>query len=368
MRPPLAGRRIVVTTDAVGGVWRYALDVAAGLVRRDIRAALLGMGPEPSAAQRAEAWAAGVDVGWLDDRLDWTAGGIEAAEGLARDLDAHPMVRGADLLHLNAPALHGAGEGRLPTVVAAHSCLTTWWRGVRGTAPPEDWGWHRRLTARGLRRATVAVAPSRSFAEDLVAVYGPLPSLRVVQNGAWPVAPLPREDVVLAVGRWWDPAKNAETLDAAAALIDWTVQAAGPQSSPGGERIPLRHLQLLGTLGPAAIGERLGRAPIHVSVALYEPFGLSVLEAASAGAALVLSDIPTFRELWEGAALFVDPGDPADVARAVNGLIADRALRRRLGQDAARRASLYTLERQVDGLTDAYTQALGHGAAQAVRP
>ena len=45
--------------------------------------------------------------------------------------------------------------------------------------------------------------------------------------------------------------------------------------------------------------------PIFVSVSRYEPFGLAVLEAAHAGCALVLSDIPTFRELWQGAASFV---------------------------------------------------------------
>jgi glycosyltransferase involved in cell wall biosynthesis len=368
VRPPLAGRRIVITADAVGGVWRYALDVAAGLVRRDVRAAVLGMGPEPSGAQVAEARAAGVALDWLDDRLDWTMREPAEAEALARDLGRHPMVRAADILHLNAPALHGAGEAPRPTVVAAHSCLTTWSRGVRGAAPPAEWEWHRRLTARGLRMAAVAVAPSRAFAQDLVAAYGPLPALRVVPNGARPVPALPREDVVLAVGRWWDPAKNAQTLDAAAGRIDWTVQAAGPLAGPGGERIPLRRAQLLGTLGAAAMAERLGRAPIHLSLALYEPFGLSVLEAASAGAALVLSDIATFRELWEGAAIFVDPRDPDDVAQAVNGIIADPALCRRLGADAARRAGRYTLERQVDGLLEAYAAAFDHIPAQAVRP
>jgi glycosyltransferase involved in cell wall biosynthesis len=367
VRPPLAGRRIVITADAVGGVWRYALDVAAGLVRRDVRAAVLGMGPEPSGAQLAEARAAGVALDWLDDRLDWTMRGPAEAEALARDLGRHPMLRAADILHLNAPALHGAGEAPRPTVVAAHSCLTTWSRGVRGAAPPAEWAWHRRLTARGLRRAAVAVAPSRAFAQDLVAAYGPLPALRVLPNGAVPVAPLPREDVVLAAGRWWDPAKNIETLDAAAARIDWPAQAAGSVSGPRGERVTARHLQLLGTLGAGEMAERLGRAPIHVSLALYEPFGLSVLEAASAGAALVLSDIPTFRELWEGAALFVGPRDAEDVARAVNGLIADPGLRRRLGADAARRASLYSLERQVGGLIEAYATALAPSPGQKVR-
>ena len=40
-------------------------------------------------------------------------------------------------------------------------------------------------------------------------------------------------------------------------------------------------------------------------MARYEPFGLAVLEAAQAGMRLVLSDIPSFRELWDGAATFV---------------------------------------------------------------
>ena len=51
----------------------------------------------------------------------------------------------------------------------------------------------------------------------------------------------------------------------------------------------------------------MARTAVFVSPALYEPFGLAVLEAAQAGCALVLSDIPTFRELWDGVALFVAP-------------------------------------------------------------
>ena len=57
----------------------------------------------------------------------------------------------------------------------------------------------------------------------------------------------------------------------------------------------------------------MARAAIFVSSSVYEPFGLAVLEAAGSGAALVLSDIPTFRELWDEAALFAPPGDAAGI-------------------------------------------------------
>jgi glycosyltransferase involved in cell wall biosynthesis len=47
-----------------------------------------------------------------------------------------------------------------------------------------------------------------------------------------------------------------------------------------------------------------------VAPSLYEPFGLAVAEAARAARPLVLSDIPTFRELWGDAALTSRPAMP----------------------------------------------------------
>lgn len=358
MIPVLKGRRLAITTDAVGGVWRYAMDVAAGFAARGVKVTLIGLGPAPGRAQRQEAAAAGVDLDWLDGRLDWTAADADAATALARDLGERVAAAEADLLHLNAPALLGAANFPAETVVAAHSCLASWWRAVRGTPLPPEWQWHKRLSARGLRRASVAIVPSAAFAADLGALHGPLPALRVVPNAARPVPARRKVDEVLAAGRWWDEGKNLASLDAAAASVAWPVLAAGSTRSPSGETASAGHVRLLGSLDAAGMAAHLGRASIFVSLSLYEPFGLAVLEAASAGAALVLSDIPTFREIWEGVALFVDPSRPEEAARAVNALIADPGLRLRLGQNAQLRAGRYSLRRQLEGLDTAYRDAL----------
>ena len=124
-----------------------------------------------------------------------------------------------------------------------------------------------------------------------------------------------RQAVVLTAGRLWDEAKNLRTLDAAAAGIRWPVLAAGPTRGPDGQEIRLEHVVALGTLDGAALEDRLRRASVFASLAIYEPFGLAVLEAALAGCALVLSDTATFRELWQDAALFVPPDDPRRGAR-----------------------------------------------------
>ena len=59
----------------------------------------------------------------------------------------------------------------------------------------------------------------------------------------------------------------------------------------------------------------MGRAAIYALPARYEPFGLSILEAALSGCALVIGDIPSLREIWADAALFV-PSDGHDAPLA----------------------------------------------------
>ena len=47
-------QRVLMTVDAVGGVWRYALSAARGLAAHGIAVRLLGMGPPPGSDLAAE--------------------------------------------------------------------------------------------------------------------------------------------------------------------------------------------------------------------------------------------------------------------------------------------------------------------------
>jgi glycosyltransferase involved in cell wall biosynthesis len=109
----------------------------------------------------------------------------------------------------------------------------------------------------------------------------------------------------------------------------------------------------------------MARAGIVASPSLYEPFGLAALEGALAGAALVLSDIPTYRELWDEAALFAPAGDPDALRHALNRLARDTDLRLELRQKARARATQFSPAAQATQMRAIYRDLL-HARAGAL--
>ena len=337
--------RLLITADAVGGIWQYATDLARGLLPLGIEPIIASLGPSPSAAQRrsVDTKVALIDTG---QPLDWLAGrpaevlrAGEAIAALAEQLEV-------DLVQLNTPALAAGEAFGVPTVAVAHSCVATWWAAVKDGALPADLAWRAGLHARGLVAGDRVVAPSAAFAESTRRAYGLPIAPTVVHNGrrALAAASSAQHDCALTVARLWDPGKNAGVLDAAAESLPFPFYAAGPCTGPNGDAIELRHAHALGAIDERQLGLRLAAGPVFASAALYEPFGLAVLEAAAAGCPLVLSDIPTFRELWSGVAAFIAPDDAAGFAEAIGLIVEDNFARAEMGRRSRARAALYSVE------------------------
>jgi glycogen(starch) synthase len=347
---------VLMTTDALGGVWTYALDLAQGLTHRGVAVTLAVLGPSPSTGQRAAAGARGVRLIETGLPLDWLAGDPGSVAEAARRLGA--LAASADLVHLNNPAFAADAGFQVPVVGVCHSCVGTWWDAAGAGAAPADFAWRTAMLAKGYSACDALIAPTAAFARDTRRRYGV--DTVVVCNGLAPrEAPLSaggREALVMTSGRLWDRGKNVAALDRAAALMRGRVAAAGALASPGGETVRLEAIEPLGLLERSAIAGRLAEAPVFASLAVYEPFGLGVLEAAQAGCALVLSAIPTFRELWDGAAVFVDADAPAEVARVLDGLLEAPEHAAWLGSLAAARAARFSLDAMVEGVLAVYSR------------
>lgn len=353
--------RLLMTVDGVGGVWQYATDLARALGQSGVETILVLLGPPPPLDQRAAARAIpGVTLVETDLTLDWLAETPAQVALAGRKIAELARHMRADLVQLNQPALAADATFSVPVVAVAHSCLATWWEGVEGTPLPEDFAWRAALHGQGLRSASRAVAPSAAFARATQAAYQ-LPDLpAAVHNGRSLRVPAAAaiHDFALAAGRLWDRGKDIATLDRAAARLGIPVKAAGLLQGPHGECTTLQHVHAMGMVSEDALADCLAARPVFVSTAVYEPFGLAVLEAAAAGCPLVLSDIPTFRELWDGAASFVVPGDDAGFAAAVEQLIGDTPLRLRRGDMARAAASRFTTRRMVDEMLAIYRSAI----------
>ena len=338
--------RLLMTTDAVGGTWRYSVDLAEGLADCGIRTVLAVLGPSASPAQHAEAEAVpGLRLVQTGLPLDWTATTPLKLAQASERLAGLAALAGASSVHLHAPALVGAARWPAPVVAVAHSCVATWWRAVRDGPMPDDFAWRGTATRAGLLAADAVITPTAAHARATEAAYGLVP-IRVVHNGsrARPTPARPRCPGVLTAGRLWDPGKAADWLDRIAPMLDVPILAAGPTRSPGGFEVRFDHLRLLGTLASDALAAEYAEATVFASMARYEPFGLAVLEAAQSGMALVLSDTPGFRELWDGAAIFV--AEEAGLLPALQQALAAPESWAVRAQERARR---YTIEKMAVG-------------------
>ena len=127
--------RIMLTADAVGGVWRYCLELAAGFGARGAEVLLAVMGPTPDATRMGHATQVlGVSVRPTGLPLDWLAeneADVAAASAGLADLAAE---WGAETIQLHAPAYAAFGSWPAPVVAAAHSCVGTWWGAGTGRA------------------------------------------------------------------------------------------------------------------------------------------------------------------------------------------------------------------------------------------
>lgn len=366
--PAMTGR-ILLTADAVGGVWTYALELARGLAAADVETTLVVLGPPPSAVQLHDAGTiSGLNVIQTEFPLDWSLeADVRRIEQSAVGLAGLASDIRADVVHLNSPILASGARFPVPVVGVAHSCVATWWGAVMGNAPlPDEFVWRSELLRLGYQRCDALIAPTEAFAAATAAVHRLAAKPMVVHNGrdlhirAPTVAPAA---TIFTAGRLWDAGKNGLTLDRAAAMLTEPIYAAGSLSGPDGQVVRFDHLRALGKLNDDQVAAWLAARPIFVSVSRYEPFGLAVLEAAHAGCPLVLSDIPTFRELWRDAASFVPADDVVAIATALRDLVEQPDLRRRLGNAAAKRAAAYSTARMTEHMLALYAQAAQRVAA-----
>lgn len=361
--------RILMTADGTEGVWSYVMELAHALRSSGIDLLLAVMGPPLSPQQRAQA-ARMVHVGlceksftleWMNDPWqDVTRAGDWLLE-LEEQFEPH-------VVHLNHYS-HGSLPWSAPVMISAHGCVLSWWRAIHGDQSPHpSWNRYHAEVSAGLRGANIVVASTCTMLEVLTRLYAPTPRFLHFQNGARvpefraiPVGcdaarfrPVVKREFILSAGCPGDKAQNLEMLDAVAQDFPWPMVLAskGPLADVRCSTLP--HLHAIHTPDAEEMACKLGQAAIFTLPARYEPFGYTALEAALAGCALVLGDIPNLRETWGEAALFAPPDDQEAFAAVLHGLVKDADLRREMAARARARGLQLSPEKMADSILECY--------------
>lgn len=361
---------VLMTADCVGGVWTYVRELVSNFSRRGVRVTLVSFGEIPTPEQTR--WMedlSGVEFRPTGFPLEWMCG-VEADLELSAKylLDVIAEIQ-PDLLHLNQ-YFYGSLDCDLPRIVVAHSDVLSWSEAVNGAAPPAsswlDWYW--RIVRSGLTAADCVVAPSQWMLAALGRHYGSLQNACVIHNGRSPdlFSPhLSKQDYALSVGRLWDGGKQLKLLCQAGLAMDCYIAGSDrhPDASLQAEHslrtVNLPRLHFLGELTERELTRLYGRASVYVATSRYEPFGLAPLEAALSRCALVLNDLPTFREIWQQDAIYFERNDPGSLLRNLADLQRKPELSKKYGSRALQRAqSRFTSNTMTDSYLHLYQSVI----------
>ena len=123
----------------------------------------------------------------------------------------------------------------------------------------------------------------------------------------------------------------------------------------------------LGYVSDSALAELYRRCAVFCYPSLGEGFGLPVLEAMAAGAAVLTSNLSSLPEVGGDAVAYADPHDAQSIASTLERVLEDERTRIDLGKRARERAAEFSWERFTEQVLDAllaaaYARAPAHRA------
>ena len=361
--------RVLMTTDAVGGVWTYSQELTRGLLARGCKVMLVSMGRQPSPAQHrwasamADLWPGGFSYFPTEFKLEWMQDGSRCYEESREFLLSCAAAFGAEVLHSNQ-LCYGALPTDIPKIVVAHSDVLSWSAACLGHYPdPSPWiDAYRKIVFAGLQGADAVVCPTEWMRGEMIRNYDCCSNWMVIPNGRTLAAPArPRTLRAITCGRLWDEAKNIRLLEGLELAMPLAIagEAEFDREAYDGVHKP----NMFGRLTEQEMLDLFSESSVYIAASRYEPFGLAPLEAALCGCAIVANDIPSLREVWDDAAVYFEQNDGASLSAAVAELSREPVKLKKIAQAAyARAVEMYSGERMTNRYLELYRELASDGA------
>ena len=311
--------RILLTAYPDAPIWTFVTELARGLEREGVQIVLAVMGGPLEAHQRAQLrMHRNIEFHESTFRPEWRNADERELDRAGEWLLELADRRDVDVVHLTELA-HRSRSFRAPRIITH----------VRSAVPRSELGG---------RVVAIPFGRSAGFA-----------------------APSFKEPIILATGDYDEPYGSAAALARVAPRISWPVFVIGQAPAQSGVT-SLANVHFLGRLPAADTASVMGRAGVYAQPAACAD-GYAVLDAAWSRCALVLQDNPEMRELWDNAAMFVEPDDDESLRSMLIWLMNDADARGDLGTRALHRAMNFTAERMAARYLALYIDAALGAAA-----
>ena len=298
--------------------------------------------------------------GWvtpLGNSIPTAANGSVApiAPDLSAQLRLIRAVRdeGFDVLHLHEPMVPGA---TMTAALLKPTPLVGTFHAAGTSASYEYLSPALRWLANRLDVRVVVSAEAEALAFDHIGgtyerLFNGIEIERFAEVEPWPTV----GRTILFLGRH-EPRKGLDVLLEAMPMLPADVTVWIGSDGPDTERLKLHYagdprLQWLGRLSDEEKRRRLRGADIFCAPSLRgESFGVVLLEAMAAGAAIVAADLSGYRLVARPDldGLLVPPGDPTALAGALNTVLADPVRRAELVASSAERARSFSMDQLAD--------------------
>lgn len=356
--------RVLMTTDTLGGVWTFSMEMAAGLLERGYTVLLISFGRLPSAAQR-EQWerlefrySGRAQFRASEIPVEWMEGESSIYEPGAALLESEAMRFAPDLIHSNQ-LCYGALDVPVPRVITAHQDVFGRDRASQGRHVLRSpfLTRYKALAQQGLNSADAVVAPTRWMLEELARSFTLSRNTAIVAHGRRLDARFQnfRELRAIAAGRVTDDAKGLDTL--AHVTSPMPIVVAG-ETRPGEEgKVPgFGTARLIGQLSEPEMIDLLEHSSVFLALSHYESFGMTGLEAGLCGCAVVARNILPLLEVWGSAALYFEDSD--SLSAILERLSSNPQVLRDARESAFRRAQRFTRARMVEQYLSLYRRVM----------
>ncbi len=224
--------------------------------------------------------------------------------------------------------------------------------------------WFIDIERRGMEHADRVIAVSHFTKRIIVEKYGiPSDKITVIHNAVYPVPEGHKKEIVLFLGRLTIQ-KGAEFfLRAAQKVKDYEPDTKFVIAGDG-DMLPHLITQAIdlglsdkviftGRLSDEEVKHLYGISSVYVMPSVSEPFGITALEAISAGTPTIASKTAGFSEAFNNC-LKVDFWDTDEMANKIISLLRYDPLRKTIATEGKREVSLFTWDRVADETIKVY--------------